>query len=90
MQEVFQSLTDLRGAIDSPAAVVSRTRSVLTAVFIVVAVWCNVAYYPTVINRLNKSIKNTRSLLLLLPEDVVHGVKALRETMTELTKRLLV
>ena len=90
MQEVFQALTGLRNNIDAPSAVVGQTRSILTAVFITMIVWCNIVYYPTVVTSLNKSIKNTRSLLLLLPEDVVHGVRALRETMTELSKRLLV
>ena len=46
-------------------------------------------YYPSVIRSLNTSIKGNRALLLLLPEDVVSSVKALKETMAALTKKLM-
>ena len=59
-------------------------------VCVCVCLWARLqAYYPRIIESLNRSIKDNRSLLLLLPEDVVHGVKALRETMIALSKKLL-
>ena len=45
-------------------------------------------FCPRVRSVLNKSIKGNRALLLLLPEDVINGVKILKDTMSEITKKL--
>ena len=65
-----------------------RTTSVFIGSFITAVVLCNLAYYPRVIHSLNKSIKGSRALLLLLPEDVITSVKVLKDTMTAFTKAL--
>ena len=90
VKEVFQTLIDLRSGL--PTAVqqsVSKTSSVITAFFVVCIVLCNLLYYPSLVTSLNKSIKGNRALLLLLPEDVIHSVKVLRETMAALSKKLM-
>ena len=65
-----------------------RTTSVVVGCFITAVVLCNLAYYPRVIGSLNKSIKGSRALLLLLPEDVIASVKVLKDTMLTFTKSL--
>ena len=62
----------------------------LRACPIAVCVLCGIHQpYRFIISRLNRSIKGNRALLLLLPEDVIHSVRVLRETMAALAKRLL-
>ena len=50
---------------------------------------CVQVYFPRVIESANRCVKDDRALLLLLPNDVVHGVKQLRDTMSALGKRLI-
>jgi hypothetical protein len=54
---------------------VGKLASVYTAVIVVFICVCAIAYYPRITKRLNESVKGNRALLLLLPEDVVQGVK---------------
>ena len=87
--EIFQTLINLRPSLATQQASVSQMRTTITAFFITIVVLCNLFYYPIIISSLNKSIKCSRALLLLLPEDVIRGVKVLRETMAALSKRLM-
>ena len=89
IKEIFQALISLRASLEQQQAASSQTTTTVTAFFIVMVVLANVAYYPVIISRLNRSIKGNRALLLLLPEDVIHSVRVLRETMAALAKRLL-
>ena len=65
-----------------------RTLTLSTTLFVVAVAVCALVSYPWVVRNLNASIKRNRSLLLLLPGDVIVGVKALKDTITALTKRL--
>ncbi len=49
---------------------------------------CMLIYYPLVIRSLNRSIKCNRSLLLLVPDEVVPSVLALKEALSALVKKL--
>ena len=87
--EVVYSLIALnaQSPIDSAEAN-QRTTSLIVGCFISAVVVCNLVYYPRIIGSLNKSIKGSRALLLLLPEDVIGSVKVLKETMMAFTKAL--
>ncbi len=67
----------------------NKAVSTMAAFFIVLLIVTNCLYFPRIIGRLNKSIKGNRALLLLLPEDVIASVKVLKETMTQLSKKLM-
>ncbi len=63
--------------------------SSMSGVLIAMLVLCNLLYFPYIIGRLNKSAKCNRSLLMLLPQDVLSGVKVLKDMMSAFTKQLL-
>ena len=88
--EILQALIDARPSLAVQEVAVSQIRTMITAIFITIVVLCNLFYYPAIITSLNKSIKCSRALLLLLPEDVIRGVKVLHETMLTLSKNLMV
>ena len=88
--EILQTLINLRPSLATQQAAVSQIRTMITAIFITIVVLGNVFYYPAIITSLNKSIKCSRALLLLLPEDVIRGVKVLHDTMLTLSKNLMV
>ncbi len=54
---------------------VDKITSAYTGIMVSFIVLCALLYYPRVTRRLNESVKANRALLLLLPEDVVQGVK---------------
>ena len=88
--EICQSEIDIHDTVPtSLAQSMSSITSILSGFLIVTLVMCNVVYFPVIINRLNRSAKYNRALLLLLPQDVLTGVKVLKEMMSTLTKRLL-
>lgn len=91
VQEILQTLVDLRKEVPKDRrGADGRALAAATAVFVTSMALCNVIYFPRIVNGLNRSIKGTRFLLLLLPEDVITGVKAVTDTMAALTKKLTV
>ncbi len=91
MTEILLKLIELHSeGPERKAAEYARTETTAIAFFILAVIACDLAFYPTVTRRLNQSIKGTRALLLLLPEDVVTSVPTLKETMLTITKRLSV
>ncbi len=89
IEEILESLIRLHTEV--PAARASsnnKTVSALVGFFVASVVIASLLYFPSIINSLNKSIKGNRALLLLLPEDVISGVRVLKDTMQELAKRL--
>lgn len=90
IQESFQFLINSRKELPVETQTASsKSQSTRTSAFVVFIALCALVYYPSVIRNLNTSIKGNRALLLLLPEDVVSSVKALKETMAALTKKLM-
>ena len=89
VHEIFQTLINLRPSLETQQASVTQLRNVVTGLFITMVVLCNVFYYPIIIKSLNRSIKSNRALLLIFPEEVIRGVKELREAMLSMSKRLL-
>jgi hypothetical protein len=90
MKQVFQALVDVR--LEEPAHIQAREhRQALlwTMAFVCFTVVCVIGYYPVMLRNLNASIKTNRALLLLVPEDVVRSVSLLKETLVELTKKLI-
>ncbi len=68
----------------------SATRSLTLAstLFCVVVGLSGLVYYPFVIHNLNASVKRNRALLMLVPGEIICGVKTLKEDIVALTKRL--
>ena len=89
MKEILGTLITLHAQtpIDR-AATNDKLLSTVIGLFVTGVVLCNVVYYPMVIRVLNKSIKGTRALLLLLPDDVITGIRVLKEAMVAITKKL--
>ncbi len=89
MSQILLKLIQLRSEAPAQyAASYSRSTTATVTFFILAVIACNALYYPAVTRRLNDSIKGTRSLLLLLPDDVVVSVPTLKQTMLAITKRL--
>ncbi len=66
----------------------ARTLTLASALFCVVVGLSGLVYYPFVIHNLNASVKRNRTLLMLVPGEVISGVKTLKEDIAALTKRL--
>ncbi len=89
IKDIIYNLIDLHAeAPRERASANDKAMSAAVGFFIAGVVLCNLIYYPAVLGTLNHSIKGTRSLLLLLPEDVVSGVRVLKETVMAITKKL--
>ncbi len=90
MKEVFEVLVTMHStSLVDMQDTASRVFGTATAAFVCLVFFCDVVYYRSIIHSLNRSIKGNRALLLLLPEDVVHNVNVLRDTMATLTKKLM-
>jgi hypothetical protein len=60
----------------------------LQVVFCLLAVLCNILVFRRMIAGLDADIKATRSLLVLFPNNVVGGVKVLKDALLDFNKRL--
>ncbi len=72
----------------APSRRVARADVSVQAAFCVLAVVCNFLVFRLMIRGLDREIKATRGLLVLLPNDVVAGVKVLKDALLDFNKRV--
>ncbi len=89
MQEVYRAMIDFNFKVpEENRKTFRKAITTRTVLFIAFLTACMLVYYPLVIRSLNRSIKGNRALLVLVPEDVVPSVKALKDALAALVKKL--